>query len=324
MKIFLLTVGIVNYNCNINFFEPLKEMGFNVFRYNYLERLNRLGKKGMNQELLFLVERKKPDYIFFITYKDEVSKNTLRRLKEKNIKVIAWFSDDHWRFEDYSKYIAREICCSITTDSKAFEKYKECGFNVIKSQWAANPKYYHPIPVNETHEITFVGQNYGPRGKIVEFLRKSKIPIETFGRGWGDYLPFEKIISLFSSSKINLNISASSKDERIKQIKGRVFEVPMCGGFLLTDYVEGLEEYFKIGKEIVCYENEKDLVDKIKYFLSHDKERKKIAMNGHRVSLKRHIWEARFKEIFKKLKEMNFINCGKAGIFDHMKNLIIK
>lgn len=324
MKIFLLTVGSVNYNCDINFFEPLKETGFNVYRYNYLEKLNRLGREEMNQEFLLLVEKEEPDYVFFITYKEEISKKTLRKLRKKKIKVVAWFSDDHWRFEDYSRYIAKEIFCSITTDSKAFEKYKKYNFNVIKSQWAANPTYYHPVPVNETHEVTFVGQKYGPRGKVMEFLRKSKIPIETFGRGWGDYLPFEKVISLFSSSKINLNISASSRDERIKQIKGRVFEVPMCGGFLLTDYIEGLEEYFKIGKEIVCYENENDLIDKINYFLSHDGERNKIANNGHMASLKKHTWKVRFKEIFKELEKMSFINCGKAGIFDQLKNLIFK
>ena len=39
----------------------------------------------------------------------------------------------------------------------------------------------------------------------------------------------------------------------LKQIKGRNFEIPGCGGFLLTDYVPGLERYFQIGEEIVCY-----------------------------------------------------------------------
>jgi len=305
MKILLLTVGIINYNCDINFFEPLKDMGHKVIRYNYIERLNAIGKGRMNKEIFHLARSKNLDYIFYITYRNEVSPKTLKKLKQKGYKVVGWFSDDHWRFSNYSKFIAENLFCSITTDAKSVSKYKANRLNIIKSQWAANPKYYRPLSSTKKYEVTFVGQKHGIRNKIIEYLRKNNIPIKTFGRGWGNYIPFEKIVSIFSNSKINLNISASSVNEKIKQIKGRVFEVPMCGGFLLTDYVEGLEKYFNIGKEIVCYKNNKDLSHKIKYYLKNEKKRKKIALSGYHVALKKNAWENRFHDIFEKLSSLN-------------------
>ena len=301
MKILLLTVGTINYNCDINFFEPLKDLGYDLIKYNYIEKLNIIGKKKMNEEILELAKFENPDYIFYITYRDEIALKTLKKLNRKGYKVVGWFSDDIWRFDSYSKFISKKLFCSITTDNEAVTKYKLYNRDVIKSQWAANPKYYHPIPTTEKYDVTFVGQKYSPRDEIIEYLRRNHIPIKTFGRGWGDYVSFEKIISIFSNSKINLNISASSSDPKIKQIKGRIFEVPMCGGFLLTDYVDELGSYFDIGKEIVCYEDKKDLNYKIKYYLKNEKEREKIAMRGYYAALERNTWENRFHDIFKKL-----------------------
>ena len=35
----------------------------------------------------------------------------------------------------------------------------------------------------------------------------------------------------------------------------------------MVEYVEELEEFFEIGKEIVCYTDPEDLAEKIKYYL---------------------------------------------------------
>jgi len=324
MKILLLTVGTVNYNCDINFFEPLKDMGNKVIRYNYVEKLKFLGKKRMNREILQLARAKNPNYIFYITYRDEIFQKTLKKLSQEGFKVVGWFSDDHWRFDRYSKSLAKNLFCSITTSKKAFIKYKKNNLNVIKSQWASNPKYYHPVTTDEKYSVSFVGQKYGPREKILEYLRNNDIKIDVFGRGWGTYVPFEKIISVFSNSKININISASSLDPKIKQIKGRIFEVPMCGGFLLTDYIDGLEEYFEIGKEIVCYEDEKDLINKIKHYLKNENERERIAKNGYRAALEKNTWDKRFLAIFKELNGIEYKSIEKLGICTKLKNNLHK
>ena len=55
-----------------------------------------------------------------------------------------------------------------------------------------------------------------------------------------------------------------------------------CGGFVLTNYQEELEDLFKIGKEIEVFRTIDELKKKCAYYLSHEKERLTIAMNGYK------------------------------------------
>jgi spore maturation protein CgeB len=301
-KILLLTVGRVNYNCDINFYEPLTEICLHVIRFNYLERYNRVGRKAMNQQLLELVRAEQPDCVFFITYRDEIQRRTIKQITDSGVITLAWFSDDHWRFDDYSKKWAPVLSYSVTTDRQALHKYRKLGYPAILSQWAANPRYYRPYPVEKIHDVTFVGQRNALRESVCRGLLSRGVNLHAFGRGWGDFIPFEDMVRLYSQSKINLNIGAYWGGPHIKQIKGRVFEVPMAGGFLLTDYAPGLEEFFEIGKEIVCYEDLDDATRKIEYYLAHGDEREAIARAGRERSLRDHTWVRRLTDLFEQIE----------------------
>ena len=80
---------------------------------------------------------------------------------------------------------------------------------------------------------------------------------------------------VFSQSKINLNISLKTIKTGIPL---RVADVMGCGGFVLSNYQQELEEYFVIGEECVVYENLQDMFLKAQYYLEHEEERKRIAM----------------------------------------------
>jgi spore maturation protein CgeB len=122
----------------------------------------------------------------------------------------------------------------------------------------------------------------------------------------GGVLSDLEMIQLYSRSKINLGFSTCGEThqtgERIMQIRLRDFEVPMSGGFYMVEYMEELEEFFEIGKEIVCYADPSDLADKIKYYLGHDQEREAIRRAGRDRCLRDHTWQKRFGKAF---EEMN-------------------
>ncbi|MGH9943540.1 MAG: CgeB family protein, partial [Pyrinomonadaceae bacterium] len=111
-----------------------------------------------------------------------------------------------------------------------------------------------------------------------------------------------EMIQMYSRSKINLGFSTCGNthlaEERILQIRLRDFEVPMSGGFYMVEYMEELEEFFEIGREIVCYTGPEDLADKIKYYLRHDDEREAIRRAGHERCLRDHSWHRRFETAF--------------------------
>jgi spore maturation protein CgeB len=84
-----------------------------------------------------------------------------------------------------------------------------------------------------------------------------------------------------------------------EQIKARNFEIPACGGCQITGPAENLDEYFETDSEVVIYESMNDLVDKIRYYLSHDIKRTEITEAGYKRTHKDHTYEERFNEIFR-------------------------
>lgn len=121
----------------------------------------------------------------------------------------------------------------------------------------------------------------------------------------GPVLSDQEMIKMYSRSKINLGFSTcgeTHKDKkRIVQVRLRDFEVPMSGGFYMTEYMQELEEFFDIGKEIVCYHDKHDLADKITYYLKHDSKREKIRQAGRARCIKDHSWHKRFEMVFDKV-----------------------
>lgn len=84
---------------------------------------------------------------------------------------------------------------------------------------------------------------------------------------------------IFNLSKINLNITMRPIQTGLSL---RVFDVMGCGGFLLTNYQEGIFEYFEPGIDLEVFSSEEELVQKCEYYLSHDDERRQIAENGYK------------------------------------------
>lgn len=84
---------------------------------------------------------------------------------------------------------------------------------------------------------------------------------------------------IFHLSKINLNMT-------IKPIQTglplRIFDIMGCGGFCMTNYQAELSELFEIGVDLEAYSSLEELVDKCSYYLTHNDERKQIALNGYR------------------------------------------
>jgi spore maturation protein CgeB len=100
---------------------------------------------------------------------------------------------------------------------------------------------------------------------------------------------------VFRHSRINLNISLSMIQSGIPM---RVLDVLACGGFLLTNYQPEIAEYFENGRELVIYEDYVDLVQKVRYYLAHDEERKEIARNGQQAVRERFNFDDRVKTMF--------------------------
>lgn len=130
-------------------------------------------------------------------------------------------------------------------------------------------------------------------------------PVELPAAIIGGVLSDIDMIRMYSRSKINLGFSTCGNThetgERILQVRLRDFEVPMSGGFYMVEYMEELEEFFDIGKEVICYTGPEDLAEKIKYYLSHDTEREAVRRAGYERCLRDHTWHKRFETAFREM-----------------------
>ncbi|GAV23965.1 CgeB family protein [Carboxydothermus pertinax] len=289
----------------LNFFYSLLFSGYPIIKFNFDRIIQEIGVEK-TQELLFETAFLfSPDIVFHFIFKDEIQPETLQKISKKlNITTIVWFADDHWRLNSFSLQKARYYDWVCTTFDAAVPIYKENGIkNVILTQWAANQYIYRYLKLPYKYDVSFVGQPHGNRRQIVNELRVRGINVATWGYGWENgRVSVSEMILIFNQSKINLNLSNASKNININQIKGRDFEVPSCGGFLLTQHNDKLQDYFKINEEIVTYYDIDDLVYKIKYYLEHDEEREKIKISGWQRVLRDHTYEKRFSDILKIIK----------------------
>jgi len=66
----------------------------------------------------------------------------------------------------------------------------------------------------------------------------------------------------------------------------RLYEATGAGAMLLTEETRNLDELFASGSEVVAYRDADDLAEKIKYYLSHEDERRSIARAGQERTLR--------------------------------------
>ena len=107
-----------------------------------------------------------------------------------------------------------------------------------------------------------------------------------------------KLKSRLRPPKPALQSDAAASQGLPAQIKGRNFEVPGCGGFLLTGPAEDLDHYFQIGSEIEVFADTDDLITKIRHHLAHEERRRAIARAGFARIMREHTYRRRFADIF--------------------------
>lgn len=99
---------------------------------------------------------------------------------------------------------------------------------------------------------------------------------------------------VFHTSKINLNFTIRNIRSGIPL---RVWDILSAGGFCITNFQPELVMYFKNGEDLVWFEDEADLVKKVRYYLRHEDERRRIALNGQKKVRELHNYDARLQVV---------------------------
>ena len=89
-----------------------------------------------------------------------------------------------------------------------------------------------------------------------------------------EILYYDDMPGYYNRAEIVFNMTSRQMKYAVNQ---RVFDVPACGSFLLTDFKEQLAEIFDIKKEIVCFKEVEEIPELVKFYLRNPLKRKKIA-----------------------------------------------
>ncbi len=292
-----------------NFIPALRRLGHEVAFFELLNKRLYENFAGLNRKFLETIEHERPDMIFCVLMGYELWVETLQLVSENcDALLINWATDDSWKYEQFSRFIAPVFHVYATTYSASVSKARRDGFsNVILTQWAASAeKLVEPLPAAKCrYQVSFVGSAYGKRPKWIAALKKHDIDVKCFGHGWNtgpvtaedrSRVMRESVISLnFGDSGLVMNGVVPS---RSRQIKARVFEVPGAGGFLMTEHAEGLDRFYAPGKEIILFDGAADLADKIKFFLATPEKRDRITWAGYLRTCREHTYDMRFQRLF--------------------------
>ncbi len=299
----------------------------------------RTNRPRVSAELLRQIERAhrhKPIDLFFSYFYDAcVLPKTIEAIRSMGIVTVNWYCNAAHQLHLVQEIAPHYDWCLVPERAR-LQDYVNIGARPLYCQEAANPHVYKPYSIPQEYDVTFVGQAYGDRPAYVQEMLRRGFDIRVWGPGWdrhgsrnravnllinrvfrphravmlpvsaiGGILSDEEMIRLFSRSRINLGFSSCGNShrsgQRILQVRLRDFEIPMSGGFYMVEYMEELEEFYDIGKEIVCYRNPAELAEKVAYYLKHETEREGIRRAGHERCLRDHTWQKRFETALREM-----------------------
>ncbi len=178
----------------------------------------------------------------------------------------------------------------------------------VDAQWlplACDPEIHRKINILKKYDIGFVGRNAQKfkRGAQIETL-KNKYPDSYIGAA-----DFSRMGEIYSASKVGFNSSI------VNDINMRVFEIMASGCFLLTNRIKnnGFSDLFEEGKHVVTYENNRQLLELIEYYLKNAEEREKIAAQGYELVIKNHTYFHRVQAM------MNYLAFKFGGEFNSVR-----
>jgi hypothetical protein len=243
--------------------------------------------------------------VFFSHSGRHISDNLLQELQRRGIWSVIMSADDKHQFMfpcgadgvPHQLRVARQADLYWSNWPLTPRLINNRGGNGWFAAPGADPDQYQKITCEKDLDVVFVGGCYGIRKHLVNQLSRY-FKVTAVGQGWtGGFVSFDESIRLFSRAKVVLGISGVGPTMAVQTLKGRDFEVPMCGATYLTSYNSELADHFVIGKEVVCYSSVEDCIDCLAKLLANPAQCIAIGQAARQRCLREHTWDHRVKEM---------------------------
>ena len=286
---------------------------------DYFDHLAMVGKKEFESQVLELLEKEKIDLIFtiFVSGDPILDPYFLQKIAKKRFMAMVFWDTEQF-YEQIDRYYAQLADLVILPANYEYvHKLNLIGVNAICPFSLFDSTKYKPIDSQtlDSIDVSFVGEvTKGKRQEYLEYLQDNGIKVESYGVGTKNgKVSFSKVVEIFNRSKINLSFTGtydnsvytycSNINNRIKQNKGKPIEIALCGGFVLTEYVPGIERVFP-KESIDTFLSKEELLEKVKHYLQDDVKRESMRQKSFKHALKNYDSIEAFKQIFSTIESI--------------------
>lgn len=228
------------------------------------------------------------------------------RAQQPDCRIIGYSPDDMATRHNQSKQFLqclRHYDIYFTTKSYGVEELKKLGCNRVEFIGNAfDPSLHKPLILSEVErkhlggKVGFIGGWEHERASSIYSIVMAKIPVRVWGQGWErcrlrhpNMVLEKKPLWADNYAKalcsFDINLCFLRKMNRDLQTT-RSIEIPACGAFMLAERTDEHLALFKEGTEAEFFSSDVELLEKIKYFLTHSEERKLIAAAGRERCIK--------------------------------------
>lgn len=194
-------------------------------------------------------------------------------------------NDDPESSADLSRPVAAAYDLCLVGNIAEVDTYRSWG--VKRAEWrpmGVQPEVYDPALTKQQIlegkrdiDLFMMLDRLAPwRRDRVEKLAGAFPDAHFYGDGWPrGFMPVAKQLEFLHRSKIGPNIHNSTGP-----INYRTFYLPANGVLLVCDNKKHLGQIYELDKEAIGFDTMEECIDKCRYYLAHDDERREIAAAG--------------------------------------------
>ncbi len=225
---------------------------------------------------------------------------TFQYLKEATGAQALHYTPDSQILSQRSRHFMASIPLYdllVTTKEWEVDAYKSAGAKRVFLTYQGYDSRFYPRTVQEPErsqydsDVCFIGHRQPHYAQRLKALSTIGVKLRIWGDAWPAYAnshPWAKgLVSpglwgesypvALACAKIGLGLLGKHIPETSTT---RTFEIPATGTFLLAERTALHQQLFEEGKEAEFFSSDEEMIDKVKFYVAHDKARRRIAAAG--------------------------------------------